>query len=202
MRTLRAKVALRGTVHSEPYIRLGLKKLGVVVEMINSDLAFDQRAILLKLGYPLLKLIRLADSYGCHMDKVWYLVIETEKHILACVPQLNDPNIFPEQVDEVPEVEEEEGQDEVLPEDVPVEYGSDEESASEEVVLGTQQVLEENLDVDPESFGGRIIHIWNYHKSKFDTYYARCGYMLSVVPEVYEHAIVSETVQCFCCSQE
>ena len=195
MRILHVKQALRGTVHSAKYAKLGLTAFGPVNAMVNSDLAFDQRSIVLKASFPLLKIICLGDQQGPGMDKLWYYVIKTEEHLVRSADLLNNPNYFPDNCSAaVPELEGEDP-DQVDIEGDPPEYESDDEVMEEEIGeddIPPTQHLEENLGVDKDTFAGQMIAVWLRYKPNFDFDYACAGYMLSIVPEIREHSKVSE----------
>ena len=193
MRNLRCRTPLKSTVASAPYLRLKLKKLDNVVAMIEDAGSWDRRGIILTATFPLLRIIRFADSNQKHMDKVWFLVMKCEEHILAMVPKLNDPQFFPEEYDKVPEIDDDEEDSDVDEDEEPPEYDSEVDSDDEEVdeVEGTQEATAANLGVPLVTFGGKFVAVFLKYKHLLDYPFARCGYVCSVIPDVYEDAKVS-----------
>ena len=189
MRILHGKAPLRGTVHSAKYQALGKTEFEPVNAMINSDPTFDQRSIVLKASLPVLWIVCLADSYAPHMDKLWYYVKMTDDHLINMAKHLNDANYFPEEVaEDVPELQGDDP-DVVDEEEDPPEYDSDDEVMSDDgdEDYPPTQSAEENMGIDPSTFAGKMIKVWLQYRSNFDYDYSRAGYMLSVVPDIFEH---------------
>ena len=199
MRTLRCKEPLQATVYSVKYIRLKMKQVQPVEVMIKSDKSFHQRSIILTAAYPILMIIRLGDSNGKHMDKLWYYVMKAEEHLLKMKEYLNDEEMFPRQVDEVVEMEGAET-DSSDDEEDPPQYESDDDvvepECSENDIPPTQRREDEpeNLGVDKQTLAGMMIAGFLRYKPNFDYDYARAGYMLSVVEEIYVHAKVGKII--------
>ena len=178
------------------------EKADKAVKMIQSDLSFDRRNIILKLSVSLLKILHMADSNGPNMEKLWYMVLKTEENIHKCIPVLNDDRYFPtdapgdsdtETNDDEDRRNEEKDEEE---EDAPPEYCTDDESVDphdEEVPGNPFGCTDETSSIEQDSFGGQVLAVWLHYKPLFEHDYARAGYMLSVNPRVYSHAKVTQS---------
>ena len=82
MRTLRPKNALRATVHLQEFIGLKLRKEEGTSAMIKDDQYFHQMHIFIKKAKPLLILLRMSDSNQTHMDKLLFMVLMVDDHIM------------------------------------------------------------------------------------------------------------------------
>ena len=89
IRTLCLKNALRGNVHLHKFIASKLSKYKGTVAMIKADQSFHKRHILIKISKPLLILLRMADSNQTHMDKLQFMVLMVDDHIMISMPELN-----------------------------------------------------------------------------------------------------------------
>ena len=62
--------------------------------MIKYDQQFYQWNILIKTAKPLLILLSMADSNQPHMDKLWFILIVFDDHIMMSMPELNNEGYF------------------------------------------------------------------------------------------------------------
>ena len=96
-RQLRCRKALESTVYSTAWY--GLKQLKLIVHRavidVKEDLFWKRMFILLRALFPLLKLLRLADSNKPNMDKVCYLLNKARLHLVNSKDDLMNEVLFP-----------------------------------------------------------------------------------------------------------
>ena len=96
-RQLRCRKALEATVYSAAWN--GLKQLKLIVHRavidVKEDLFWKRMFILLRALFPLLKLLRLADSNKPNMDKVCYLLNKARLHLVKSKDNLMNEVLFP-----------------------------------------------------------------------------------------------------------
>lgn len=84
-RALRLKAALLATVHSAQWRELRNVKAIVhrAAEDIKADIFWKRVFVLLRAKFPLLKLLRLADSNEASMDKLYFLLNKTQQQVIS-----------------------------------------------------------------------------------------------------------------------
>ena len=95
MHTLRLKIILSGTVHSQQFIALKLSKDEGTVAMIKDNHYFHQRNIFIEMEKPLFIILRIADSNQPHMENILFMVLVVDDHIRMSMPELNGEDYFP-----------------------------------------------------------------------------------------------------------
>ena len=140
-RALRCRKPLESTVHSAAWSDLKRPKPFIVrsADDVKNPVFWKQLFVLLRALFPLLKLLRLADSNEPNMDKVCFYVEQTRLHLVKSKDALMDEELFPTSVTISKETEEDanyEDDDEYATSDVEEEedvtshdgdYGIDEE---------------------------------------------------------------------------
>ena len=63
--------------------------------MIKYDKYFHQRHIFIKMENPLLIILRMDDSNQPHMDKLRFMVLMVNDHIIMYTPEINDEDYLP-----------------------------------------------------------------------------------------------------------
>ena len=63
--------------------------------MIKDDQSFHQSHIFIKMAKPLLVLLSMADSNQLQMDKLWFVILMFDYHIIISMHDLNGEDYFP-----------------------------------------------------------------------------------------------------------
>ena len=93
---LRTRKALLATVSSAEFRTMTLNsKLSKVVSYIQDKKAWDRIYVLLKIIFPCLRTLRLADSKKSGMDKVFYYSRMTKISIIKSSTDLDNKELFP-----------------------------------------------------------------------------------------------------------
>ena len=96
-RALRCRKPLESTVHSAAWSDLKRPKPFIVrsADDVKNPVFWKQLFVLLRALFPLLKLLRLADSNEPNMDKVCFYVEQTRIHLVNSKDALMDEDLFP-----------------------------------------------------------------------------------------------------------
>jgi hypothetical protein len=96
-RALRCRTALEATVHSVAWTDLKRQKAFIhrAAEDVKDKLFWKRIFILLRALFPLLKLLRMADSNEPNMDKVVFYLNLTREHLIKSRADLSDKELFP-----------------------------------------------------------------------------------------------------------
>ena len=106
-RALRCRSALEATVHSVAWKDLKRQKpfINRAAEDVKDDMFWKRIFFLLRALYPLLKLLRMADSNKPNMDKVCFYLNLTREHLVKSRDDLCREDIFPSSYEITKEVE-------------------------------------------------------------------------------------------------
>ena len=96
-RALRVRKALEATIHSAAWTDMKKVKTFIVraASDVDDKLFWNRIFVLLRALFPLLKLLRRADSNRPNMDKICYYLNETSLHLIKSKDDLMDENLFP-----------------------------------------------------------------------------------------------------------
>lgn len=144
-RALRCRSALESTVHSVAWGDLKRLKPFIyrAADDVKDPMFWKRIFVLLRALFPLLKLLRLADSNTPNMDKVCYYVNQTRLHLMRSKDDLMNEDIFPTFISITKETEED------AQFDSGSEYASsDEETDNNDAESGAEFTMDnEDLDV-------------------------------------------------------
>jgi len=190
-RSLRLSPQLLATVHSAKWEALKLNKplIKRAVEDIKDKLHWKRVYVLLRAVWPVLKLLRIADSDKPGMDKIYYLCHKAKEAMAASSELLNDTDLFPTELDlsdaeadanysdsdDEDEVEEEDAEEEVADEAEEVADDDDDNSDDDE---------EEVIDVT--SMAGKCAAAFKKRTKKVMSAFAVTGWICSIDPVVRE----------------
>lgn len=96
-RALRCRRALESTIHSAQWNDLKRLKAFITraAEDVKDNTFWKRIFVLLRALFPLLKLLRCADSNKPNMDKVCYHLFQTRQHLIMSKDDLMDEKLFP-----------------------------------------------------------------------------------------------------------
>ena len=96
-RALRCRKALEATVHSVAWESLKNQKAFITraVDDVKNDIFWKRIFVLLRALYPLLLMLRLADSNKPNMDRVCFLLEKARTHLIKAKDDLMDEFLFP-----------------------------------------------------------------------------------------------------------
>lgn len=142
-RAVRCKKALEATVHSAAWSDMKRVKAFILraAKDVDDKLFWKRLFVLLHALYPLLKLLRRADSNEPNMDKICYYLNQTRLHLIKSKDDLMDEELFPPTITIDRETEEDatyEDDEEYLSDDDAEGHGGDDEGID---------IDEEDLDV-------------------------------------------------------
>ena len=127
---------------------------------------------------PLFILLRMADSNHPHMDKLRFMVLIVDDHIIMSMPDLNNEDYFTS-VTELEDDEFEEGP------------GDDE---SPKYILDYEDVSNTEDGIPSQykkRLGGKILAVWERYNPLLEHYYSRAGNMLYVDAKAYAHVKIN-----------
>ena len=145
-------------------------KLSKVVSYIQDKKAWESIYVLLKILFPCLRTLRLADSNKAGMDKVLYYSRMTKIYIIKSSTDLDNKELFPVSVSSY--------------QNVWISPDSDTED-------------EENIDTDDpeisdsdmlESLSFSVCKLWQKRQSHINTDFAVTGWMLCIIPYIRKYA--------------
>lgn len=151
-RGLRCKPPLETTVHAPAWVqqKRWKKFISRSAEDIKMALFWRRRFVLLRSIFPLLKLLRMADSNQHHMDKVVYYLFQALIHIGKSREDLSDPKLFPSDIT-IPKEMEADANFQEDEDDVP-----DEESTEEEEVAELEEEEDNDVYVVSDEWGDLV----------------------------------------------
>lgn len=201
-RDLRQKKALESTVTSAAFRDLQLKPFAqkAADEVGDKDM-WKRMYWLLRVLFPALRILRLADSNSPGMDKVYYYSRKTLAAIENSVDVLDDKNCFPEVV--LPDVVDDGGVEDdgdqgfsscdddidTAGDGVGTNNPDDDDSSSDTDTEGGETTSQENAVV---TFSGQILQAWKKREKAVLSDFAIAGWLLSVCPEVRQDVVENE----------
>jgi len=182
-RDLRLRKALESTVASAAFATLTLKPFAhKAVDDVKSALHWRQMYYLLRVLFPSLCLLRLADSNRAGMDKVYYYTQKTRAAIERSIDVLDDIENFPRvtqrQINALGSLGNADDNS----------SGGEDYSADDTDDTSDEDEQNNNLATQPSvnSLSSQIMKCWEKREKSLHTDFAIVGWMLSVMPDIRE----------------
>jgi hypothetical protein len=175
-RMYRLKGALRSAANSLEFANIiGLKKKDAVIAFLSDNQFYDRIYLLICMIYPILRILRLADSNTPNMDKLYYYIRQTNRAL--------DSNDLKDKLDEMYETRL------LSPKD------SQEEEEIHNAMSGKGSPMASHADEEPSQLplSVRIRTVWEKRSAMMVSDWAVAGWMLSVVPEIMADARAHHT---------
>ena len=192
------------------FLALKIKGFDDVLDVLHKETTWEARRVLVVVLEPWMQVLRLADSYKAHMDKLLFLLYRAIAFIKNST-LLDDANLFPGTEDSTEAVSNEDDSDDdsIVPPGgeeaetndgyIPLPYRTDEEGynededededGDEDEVPGTQLGTPSSQG---DSLKERMLAVVERYQPLLEHPYARIGYHLSVVPAIFDHSKVSD----------
>lgn len=196
-RLLRCKAALLATVHSQQFGALTNVKAIVhrAADDVKTQLFWKRVFVLLRAIFPLLQLLRIADSDKPNMDKLYFLLNKAREHLSKSKTDLMDDFLFPARVnvsaqdqadasfDDAEEVEEDDDDDEYAGQ-----FDDDDEDVFEDEDEWGTLVTDESKGIYKH-----IVNAVSSRAPKLSHDFAITAWMCSVHPDIMKDVQVRQT---------
>ena len=182
-RLLRNKKALKSTIASAEFDkhkfsgRHNHDLKSTIINIVNDEFFWREVTIIVIAMFPLLQILRLADSNQPGMDKAYFYARQTTKvlnQLVATFDGSEEDPVFNARSD---------------PEEMDLDSFEldDSDSESDDGYISDSSYVDVDIE-EEESLGTSIIKAWEKRFKSIATDYAILGWFLSVQPDVYEDA--------------